>query len=301
MKWDHVRVFLAVARHNRLSTAGKHLGLDTSTVGRHIDQMEADLQTRFFDRSPQGYALTGEGERLLPLAESMECAAIQISDQVMTETSGIKGAIRVGAPAGVSNYVLSDIAADFCEAYPKAQLQLIAMPRIFSLSKREADIAITITPPESGRLKIQKVADYDLYLYTTDKATERFGEMKSIADLKRIRGIGYIPDLIHDDALNYIPEISPHITPHLTSSSILLQTRWAVNGAGVCILPAFIATRHKELKPILQEHIHFRRAFYALQHQDMSGVLRVKRTVEFLVERMREKLKEVSRTDESNL
>jgi len=295
MKWDHVRVFLAVARQNRLSTAGKHLALDTSTVGRHIDQLEADLQTRLFDRSPQGYALTGEGERLLPLAEAMESTAIQIGDQLMGGSQGIKGAIRIGAPEGVSNYVLSTIAVDFCEEYPKAELQLIAMPRIFSLSKREADIAITITPPETGRLKIQKIADYNLYMYTTDKATERFGEMKSIKDLKRIRGIGYIPDLIHDDALNYIPEISPHITPHLTSSSLLLQSRWARNGAGVCILPTFIGNEHPELKPILQDQIHFRRAFYMLQHQDMSGVLRVKRTVEFFVERMREKLRQAEK------
>lgn len=293
MKWDHVRVFLAVARQNRLSTAGKHLSLDTSTVGRHIDQLEADLQTRLFDRSPQGYALTLEGHRLLPLAEGMESTAIQISDQIMDETTGIKGAIRIGAPEGVSNYILSDIAVDFCEAHTKAELQLIAMPRIFSLSKREADIAVTITPPETGRLKIQKVADYNLYMYTTDKATKRFGEMTSIEDLKRIRGIGYIPDLIHDDALNYIPEISPHITPHLTSSSLLLQTRWTLSGAGVCILPKFLAIHHTELKPILQDQIHFRRSFYMLQHQDMSGILRVKRTVEFFVERMRQKLRQV--------
>ena len=67
MKWDHVRVFLAVARHNRLSQAGKHLGLDTSTVGRHIDQLEKDLSTRLFNRSPQGYALTPEGSRLVSM------------------------------------------------------------------------------------------------------------------------------------------------------------------------------------------------------------------------------------------
>lgn len=291
MKWDHVRVFLAVARQNRLSTAGKHLALDTSTVGRHIDQLEADLQTRLFDRSPQGYALTSEGERLLPLAEAMETAAVQIDDQVVRESAGIKGAIRIGAPEGVANYVLSDIAIDFCETHPRAALQIIAMPRVFSLSKREADIAITITPPETGRLKIQKVADYDLFLYTTAKATERFGEIRTIEDLKRVRGIGYIPDLIFDDALNYIPEVSPNITPHLTSSSLLLQVRWAERGAGVAILPRFVARHHPDLQPILEDHIHFRRAFYIIQHQDMAGVTRVKRTIEFFVERMRETLR----------
>lgn len=291
MKWDHVRVFLAVARHNRLSTAGKSLSLDTSTVGRHIDQLENDLQTRLFDRSPQGYALTAEGLRLVPLAEGMENTALQINDQVSGATTDLKGRIRIGAPEGVSNYILSNIATAFCEEHPKTELQLIAMPRLFSLSKREADIAITVTPPQTGRLKIQKVADYHLHLYSTEKAQERFGDIQCIEDLNRVRGIGYIPDLIHDDALNYIPEISPHITPHLTSSSILLQTRWTRNGAGVCILPTFIANQHPELRPVLKDQVHFKRAFYVLQHQDMSGILRVKRTVEFFVERMREKLK----------
>ena len=293
MKWDHVRVFLAVARHNRLSQAGKHLGLDTSTVGRHIDQLEKDLSTRLFKRSPQGYALTPEGSRLVSFAEAMENTAIHIADQVGDQSDSISGAVRIGAPEGVSNYVMSPIATEFCEQNPKLQLQLVSMPRIFSLSKREADIAITVSPPESGRLKVQKIADYDLFLYTTDLATERFGDVKDIDCLNSVRGIGYIPDLIHDNALNYIPLVSPNITPHLTSSSILLQTQWARMGAGVVILPAFIAKAHPELKPILTDKIHFQRAFYMLQHQDMAGIARVKKAVEFFVERMRSQLKAV--------
>ncbi|MEP1443820.1 MAG: LysR family transcriptional regulator [Hyphomicrobiales bacterium] len=293
MKWDHVRVFLAVARHNRLSQAGKHLGLDTSTVGRHIDQLEKDLSTRLFNRSPQGYALTPEGTRLVSFAEAMENTAIHIADQVGDQSDGVSGAVRIGAPEGVSNYVMSPIAASFCEQNPKLQLQLVSMPRIFSLSKREADIAVTVSPPESGRLKVQKIADYDLFLYTTDLATERFGEVQDIGCLNKLRGIGYIPDLIHDNALNYIPLVSPNITPHLTSSSILLQTQWARMGAGVVILPSFIAKAHPELKPILTDKIHFQRAFYMLQHQDMAGIARVKKAVEFFVEGMRTQLKAI--------
>ncbi|MEO1067267.1 MAG: LysR family transcriptional regulator [Pseudomonadota bacterium] len=291
MKWDHVRVFLAVARQSRLSAAGKHLSLDTSTVGRHIDQLERDLQAKLFDRSPQGYVLTSEGERLVPFAEAMENNALTIADQVSGDAGSLKGPIRIGAPEGVSNYILSDVATDFCEEHKKIELQLIAMPRIFSLSKREADIAVTVTPPQSGRLKIQKIADYDLFLYTTDKVTERFGAVADIEGLKAVRGIGYIPDLIHDDALNYIPEVSPNITPHLTSSSLLLQIRWALSGAGVCILPTFIAREHHELKPILQDEIHFRRSFYMLQHQDMTGIARIRQAVDYFVERTREALK----------
>ncbi|MEM8796623.1 MAG: LysR family transcriptional regulator [Pseudomonadota bacterium] len=291
MKWDHVRVFLAVARLNRLSTAGKLLGLDTSTVGRHIDQLESDLNVKLFDRSPQGYALTPEGNRLLPFAETMENTALHIEDEVAGGGDRLSGPVRIGAPEGVSNYVLTDIATAFCEANPQIELQLVALPRTFSLSKREADIAITVTPPETGRLKIQKIADYSLYLYSTEKAEERFGPVHQISDLKKVRGIGYIPDLIFDDALNYIPEVSPEITPHLTSASLLIQIRWTLSGAGVCILPDYVGRRHPELKPILQDEVAFQRSYYMLQHQDMAGVLKVKRTIEFFVERMREQLR----------
>ena len=36
MKWDDLRVFLAVARHSRLQAAGRTLGLDPTTAGRRI-------------------------------------------------------------------------------------------------------------------------------------------------------------------------------------------------------------------------------------------------------------------------
>ena len=42
---------------------------------------------------------------------------------------------------------------------------MVALPRTFSLSKREADLAITVSPPTAGRLTVRKIADYRLRLY----------------------------------------------------------------------------------------------------------------------------------------
>ena len=41
MDWDDMRVFLAVARSESLSGAGKALRLDPATVGRRIARLEA--------------------------------------------------------------------------------------------------------------------------------------------------------------------------------------------------------------------------------------------------------------------
>ena len=67
--WDDLRVFLAVARDETLSTAGKRLKIDPATVGRRISRMEERYGTPLFAKSPSGYALTDAGSRLMPHAE----------------------------------------------------------------------------------------------------------------------------------------------------------------------------------------------------------------------------------------
>jgi DNA-binding transcriptional LysR family regulator len=51
--WDDLRVFLAVARGESLSSAGRVLRLDPATVGRRIARLEEVLGARLFAKSPQ--------------------------------------------------------------------------------------------------------------------------------------------------------------------------------------------------------------------------------------------------------
>ena len=73
--------------------------------------------------------------------------------------------MRIGAPDGVSNYLLVDACDALSRDNPDLQVQVVALPRMFSLSKREADLAITVSPPTAGRLTVRKIADYRLRLY----------------------------------------------------------------------------------------------------------------------------------------
>ena len=63
--WDDLRIFLAVARGESLSAAGRGLKIDPATVGRRVARLEDAMGARLFVKGPQGYALTGEGERLV--------------------------------------------------------------------------------------------------------------------------------------------------------------------------------------------------------------------------------------------
>lgn len=290
MNWDDFRYFLAVARNGRLTEAGKQLGVDHATAGRRVKSLEIALGANLFDRSPQGYRLTDAGQQLLNSAESMETSVIAASADIGGRGKIISGTVRVGAPEGAAAYLLADVAADLCRSHPQLELQIVAMPRTFSLSKREADIAIAVSAPTTGRLKYRKISDYTLHLYATRNYLARHPDINTVADLKKVRGIGYVPEFIYDKELDYIPLVSPDIKPHLTSTSVHVQLEATLADGGVCILHDFMAAQYEQLTKVLPEKISFTRAFWFIVHEDYARLERIRVVSDAIIQHMRRKI-----------
>lgn len=290
MNWDDYRFFLAVARAGRLTEAGRRLGVDHATVGRRVKSLEANLAANLFDRSPQGYKLTDAGQRLVDIAESMETSVISAAADIGGKGKVISGTVRIGAPEGAATYLLADAAADLCRAHPQLELQIVALPRAFSLTKREADIAIAVSAPTSGRLKFRKISDYTLHLYATETYLARHPGIETVEDLKKIRGIGYVPEFIYDKELDYIPLVSPDIKPHLTSTSVHVQLEATLADGGVCILHDFMAAQYPQLVKVLPGRVSFTRAFWFIVHEDYARLERIRVVSDAIVEHMRRRL-----------
>ena len=293
MNWDDYRFFLAVARTGKLSLAGKQLSVDHATVGRRVKALENSIGVPLFDRSPQGYSLTDHGQRLMNIAEGMETNAIAAQSAFSDDVGSVSGVVRVGAPEGMATTILAECAAKLCREHPRLEIQIIAMPRTFSLSKREADIAIAVSAPESGRLKFRKIADYTLHLYGSSAYLKSRPPVKEVSDLKRLTGIGYVPDLIYDKELDYIPLISKDIKPYLTSTSVHVQLEAVLADGGVCVLHDFIANKYPTLEKILPEEISFTRTFWYIVHEDYAKLHRIRVVSDALIEHVRRKVKEV--------
>jgi DNA-binding transcriptional LysR family regulator len=286
MKWDDIRIFLVLAREIRLMIAGRELGLDPATVSRRITVLEEAMGARLFDRTPQGYLLTEAGRSLLPHAQAMEAEAAAVAE---TETGGsdpLSGTVRIGAPDGVSTYLLSGACATLSRDNPRLHVQVVALPRSFPLSKRDADLAITASPPSAGRLTLRKICDYRLGLYASPGLLETAGPIDSLADLRAVRGIGYISDMIFDKELDYFAFLGRDTDPELTSNSLSVQLRWCRMGAGFCILPDFVARDYDDIRLVLPDDIRLTRAFYLVRHQDDARVARINRMAEVIVDAM---------------
>ena len=285
--WDDVRFFLAVARAGRLTVAARRLGADHATVSRRVTALEEALKAKLFERRPQGYALTEHGERLLAKAESMETQALAVSSEIGGADLALSGTVRVGTPDGFGTLFLAPRIGGLAAQYPDLEIQLVAMPRLLSLSKREADVAISLAPPKEGRIVARKLTDYRLGLYAAQSYLDRHPPITARDDLHAHEMIGYIDDLIFMPELDYLDEVSKGLRPRLQSSNLVAQAEATLAGAGICVLPHFLAAQEPLLVPVLPEDVAIVRSFWLIVHADLKDVARIRATMDFLVRGVR--------------
>ncbi|WP_238366672.1 LysR family transcriptional regulator [Mesobacterium pallidum] len=285
-QWDDMRIFLAVARAESLSEAGRRLRVDPATVGRRVARLEESLGAPLFAKSPQGYALTDAGQRLLTHAERAEQAMGAAVEEMQGSSNTLSGQIRIGAPDGCANFVLPQVCARIAQANPDLEIQILALPRVVNLSKREADLAITVSAPTAGRLSVQKITDYRLSLAAARSYLRTAPKLDSLADLPGQRIVGYIPDMIFDKELDYLADLGLE-TPHGASNSASVQFNMIRQGAGVGIVHDFALPFAPRMQRVLTEAFALTRSFYLVRHDDDRRLERMNRFATALVEGIR--------------
>lgn len=285
-QWDDLKIFLAVARAESLSGAGRTLKVDPATVGRRVGRLEAAFGAPLFTKSPNGYALTDAGQRLLGHAETVEQAMTLAADEMAGQSGGMSGQIRIGAPDGSANFLLPQVCAAIAADNPDLEVQVVALPRLYSLTRREADMVISVSPPSAGRLTVQKVTDYRLHLAASAKYLKRHPPITRLADLKDHRIIGYIPDMILDKELDYLAETGL-ARVDLASNSVAVQVNWIRQGSGVGVVHDFALPWTRGVRKVLTDQLSLTRSFYLVRHADDRRLERQNRFAAALVEGMR--------------
>jgi len=100
---DRLRAFLAITEYQTLTAAATQLNKTQSAVSVQLRALEADLETRLFQRSSQGMTLTNQGHRLLPLAENAVRALAEVRAAFETP---LTGHLRLGVPDDFDDTVL---------------------------------------------------------------------------------------------------------------------------------------------------------------------------------------------------
>jgi DNA-binding transcriptional LysR family regulator len=283
MNWDDARFFLAAARAGQISAAARRLGVDHATVGRRIAALEATMGARLLERRPTGCVLTTAGERFFETAERMESAWLRAQGEFAEGGVEMTGAVRIGAPDGFGTLFLAPRLGKFARRHPGLTLQLAPLPRVFSLSRREADIAVTLERPQEGRLAARKLVDYTLGFYASPAYLAQAGAPTALEDLAGHTLVTYVQDLIFSPVLNFLPDVFGPRFRRVECASALAQTEAARGGAGIGVLHDYAAAADPSLRRVLPE-LSFERAYWLVTHADSRDLMRVRAAADFIAE-----------------
>ena len=287
--WDDLRVFLAVARHKTYEAAAVALGLDATTISRRISRLEQALKCTLAARGPGGCALTAAGRQLLESASTVELANERLMDQVGHSAGG--GRVRISTSEGFGATILAPAVPQLLKYKPTIEIEIIANAGFLSPAIREVDLAITLAVPNDKRLVVERLTDYRLGLYASQNYFSERALPKRPDDLRQHVLVGYVDDLLYANELRYLDEVLPDLNLAISSSSIRAQLEIVRAGAGISVLPCFMAdSAEPRLIRVLPQCVTITRTFWISARRDVRQTARVRRVQSWIRETIRKQL-----------
>lgn len=166
MDIDLLKTFLEVNRTRHFRRAAENLYVTSAAVSARIKLLEKQLGIEVFVRNRGNIQLTGEGERLLPYAETMINTWTQTLQDLRLQPE-LDGRIHIGATSNLWMPSLETKLLELCDNFPALAIHAeghtsIGLAR--RLSNRTLDMVLTHDPPFSAELHSEKVGDIKLVL-----------------------------------------------------------------------------------------------------------------------------------------
>jgi len=284
MDWDDIRYFLTVSRTGSIRGAAIQLEVNHSTVSRRIAQLEKKLRVRLFDKLPSGYIITPAGEEIISFASLIEIQTSAIERQIFGRDTELSGKLRITLSEALATHLLMGDFEKFTQKYPGINIELVISDEEFSLSKREADVAIRITqgsPPD--HLVGRRILTLSQCTYATHEYISRNDILNNPAS---IHWIGWdddapLPQWIKNSDFPNSP--IQHQVDH-----IIAQLAAAKAGLGISILPCFLGDPEPSLQRVPGATVKSSRDIWLLTHHDLRQTARVRVFSEFMTNAIRQ-------------
>ena len=246
VRWDDIRVFLALHRHRTLAAAAARLGLDTSTASRRIAALEAALGVRLFERTREGFAPARAAEQVLAAAEAMEAAHARLTRDASEVEAAAEGIVRISTAPGISSAFVAPALAGLRKRHPRIAIELDASVRTRDLTRHEADLALRSVPLQGNELVTTKLTT-SRWLVAASPAVAR--SLGTLARWDVVPWIAWDHDLASLHVARWLRRHAPHADVALRTSDFASQLTAAAAGLGVAVVPEqYLA--HAKLVPV---------------------------------------------------
>ncbi len=279
MEWSDVRIFLAIAREGSLGAAARHVGQTQPTMGRRLRALEAAVGQTLFQRTPDGFVLTDEGGAVMASAERMEEEALAFERKLAGRESMLSGTLRLAASDWFGSYVLTPVLAEFARRHPAVTVELLTDARLYSLARREADLAFRITPFDEPDVIARRLLrmPYAFYVHRDQPRPRKGGRGVRLVTMNA--AFGGMPDVA------WLKKYLPEAAVAFTSNNREVQARLCAEGVGAAVLPAALGDTFGELRRIALGEPPPSRDTWIGYHKDLKRLTRLRSLLELLSER----------------
>lgn len=291
--WNDLKAFLAVARGGSTLAASKSLGVNQTTVARRVENLEAALALRLFERGQTGSRLTEVGRELVIEAEKVERAAAAFGSRAEAHQRGLAGALKLTCTESLANLTITPAIAQFRRQYPEVTVELVITDTPLDIAAGEADLAI-----RSGRalpvsdLVARKIADHDFALYCSREYAGRAGVPAAMGDLRD-------HDLLAcETAQGVLPGVTWMLeqaggkAPVHTCNSLTNLMHAVRAGMGVAPLGCLLADADPDLLRVTEPIPEARASSWVVTRRELKDTPRVRAFLDFLAPFVQQELKD---------
>lgn len=247
LEWDGLRFLLALYEKKTLKAAAAELEVDQTTVGRRIVALEAQLGTRVFKKSSEGYFLTLAGERILPTVRATEQAILSLQRSIAGEDDQAVGKVRIAMPGALANHWLIPRISPLLRKHSKLEIEFLTGPEVVNLARRDADLALRLVRPTQKDLIVRKIGKIELALYGHSSLWKRLHKPMRPEDIETLPFIGLFEAATSELERSMLRRIEPYLRYSLRSAAWSSVFNAVQSGLGIGVLPTFMVDGNKEL------------------------------------------------------
>ena len=289
MDWDIFRYVIAVADNGSAVAAAKELGVDGTTVIRHITRFENQRGIQLFERLPSGYSPTAECEAIIKVARDLQEGVSEINRRITGQDLRLEGTISVTTTDSFLEAVVADIISDFCALHPLIQIETMVTTSRLSLSRQDAHVAIRAVREPQDHLVGQRIADVAFAVYGAPNLVERMAGRSDNQALGRMPWVGTGESLSRSLARQWMSEHVPADAVKVTSDTFVAMRALARGGVGLAVLPCCLGDPDPDLVRVSDPIAETATPLWVLTHPDIRKAARIRAFSSFAAKQLRGK------------
>ncbi len=241
----NITTFICVAEMGSFTKAALSLGYSQSTISIQIKQLETEFHCQLFERINHSVTLTDKGRELLSYAHRINRLTDEMHE-AMTQDHDVQGSVRIATADSLCATLMREKYISFRQRYPGITLKMVpaGTEEMFRMMNyNEVDAIMTL----------------DSHIYNTDYIVAKEEQAHAIfvaspqlitpliSPLSIHQLLSY-PFLLTEKGMSYrrildekLAAQSLEIHPVLEIGNTDLLADLAVQGAGIAVLPDFVA------------------------------------------------------------